>query len=143
MNRNRIDLPPRVLAGLRRSACTAVPAECCGALVGEPRGGALAVRSLVPLENEAVEQRTRFAIDARTVLRVERQSASAGLQLLGFYHSHPQSDALPSALDLEQACPGFVYVIVDARSGAVRAWQLRDERDGFDELAVAAASGDA
>ena len=140
MNRYSVTLSPRIVAGLRRQAAAAVPAECCGALVGVAQTSDIEVRNLIPVENAAADH-SRYLIDADMVLRLERQCACAGLQVVGFYHSHPTTDPEPSPLDLELACPGYVYLIVDATRGALRCWRLRDDRSGFAELPVALLAG--
>lgn len=88
---------------------------------------------MIPLANDS-ERADRYLIEAATVLRLERQAASAGLHVVGFYHSHPAGRAEPSATDLELASPGYIYAIVGPSCGSVRLWQLRDDRGGFDEL---------
>lgn len=135
-----ITIPQRILSGIRREAVTASPAECCGALVGIATLGGWEIRTLIPLVNEASSD-TRFLIDAATVMRLDRQAGCAGLSLLGFYHSHPSGCALPSATDLDFACGGFLYIIAEPRRGDVRAWRLRDDRSGFDELRIASVAG--
>ena len=120
---------------MRRQAATAVPAECCGALIGEVRGQAVEVRALIPVDND-VDRDNAYRIDADAVVRLERYAQCAGLQLLGFYHSHPMGPATPSHADVALASPGFIYAIVQAHSGSVRLWRLADDRGGFRELAV-------
>lgn len=126
-------MPARVAAGLRRHACCALPAECCGALLGSRSPAGLHVRTLVPLTNAETDP-TRYRIEALTVARLEAQAARAGLDVLGFYHSHPRGPAAPSVTDLQLACPGYVYVIVEPGRGGVRAWRLADDRSRFAEL---------
>jgi proteasome lid subunit RPN8/RPN11 len=140
MARNSVTIPPRIIAGLRRQAVATAPAECCGALIGVVRGTVIDVRTLIPVENAATSA-THYHIDAETVLRLERQAACAGLHVVGFYHSHPEHAAEPSATDLELACPGYVHLIVQTDTGSVRGWRLRDDRSGFRELNVAAFEG--
>lgn len=134
---NTINIPGRILAGIRREAVVASPAECCGALVGLVTPSGWDIRTLIPLVNEASSD-ARFLIDAAAVMRLDRQAECAGLSLLGFYHSHPSGSALPSATDLDLACGGFLYIITEPLRGDVRAWRLRDDRSGFDELRIAA-----
>jgi len=55
--------------------------------------------------------------------------------VVGFYHSHPDHPARPSAFDLEHAWPFYSYVIVSVEDGAVadmRSWRLRDDRSEFE-----------
>jgi len=59
----------------------------------------------------------------------------AGLDLLGFYHSHPDHPARPSQYDLDHAWPFFSYIIVSVRAGrpeAMTSWRLREDRSAFD-----------
>jgi proteasome lid subunit RPN8/RPN11 len=130
-----VTVPPRIVAGLRRHAAAALPAECCGALIGAIHRDRREIRTMIPLANQAVGP-DRYSIDARTVLRLERQAACIGLSVIGFYHSHPGGAALPSATDLEHACPGYLYLIVAAGGLDLRAWRLRDDRHGFAELVL-------
>jgi proteasome lid subunit RPN8/RPN11 len=132
--------PLRVAAGrlddLRRHAVEAYPHECCGALIGSDG----AVRAIHPLPNATDEgPRRRFLIRPGDYRGAERAAREAGLELLGFYHSHPDHPAVPSAYDLEHAWPTFAYVIVSVRQaspGAVRCWRLREDRTGFDEQEI-------
>src|SRR5688572_13268689 len=105
--------------------------EICGALIGD---GTLVTRSLA-LANHSVSTHDSFYIPAAEVMRIERAAESAGHMLMGFYHSHPTGEAVPSAADVHEAVPGYVYWIVSG-SGDVRAWRLRDDRTGFDEVDV-------
>jgi desampylase len=135
-----VTIPARIVAGLRRQAVVAAEAECCGALTGLGRGRVINVRGMIPADNTADRPR-RYHIDADTVLRLERQASCAELHVVGFYHSHPGACATPSATDLELACPGYLYLIVETETGVVRAWRLRDDRAGFDEVVVVPLEG--
>lgn len=137
-----MNIPARIIAGLRRQAGAAAPAECCGALIGSIDERLIDVRSLIPVDNEAAAP-TQYHIDADTVLRLERQASCAGLQVVGFYHSHPTESAVPSRTDVDLAFPGYLYLIVQSDLGTVRGWRLRDDRSGFSELPVTAVAGSA
>lgn len=140
MIHDSVVIPSRVLAGLRREAAAAAPAECCGALVGQLHRGAARIRTLLPVANAATDTR-RYLIDAPTVLRLERQAVCAGLEVVGFYHSHPSGAAIPSGTDLELAFPGYLYVIIEPGTGVLRAWRVRDDRRAFDELQLVSLAG--
>jgi proteasome lid subunit RPN8/RPN11 len=118
---------------LRRHAAAVLPAECCGALIGASGAGRTEIRTLIPVAN-AARRPDRYRIDAATVLRLERQAGRTGLYVVGFYHSHPRGTAVPSAADLELACPGYLYLIIGMHCGELRGWRLRDDRSGFHEL---------
>jgi desampylase len=129
-----------MVAGMRRHAVATTSAECCGALIGTTARDRIEVRALLPLDNASADP-TRYLIEAATVLRLERQARSAGMHVVGFYHSHPRGPAAPSPTDLELASPGYVYVIVQPADGTVRGWRLRADRSGFDELPLALLAG--
>jgi proteasome lid subunit RPN8/RPN11 len=61
-----------------------------------------------------------------------REIRAAGLELLGIYHSHPNSDNQPSARDVERAYyPDAAYFILSAHANApdpIRAFSIRDGR---------------
>lgn len=135
-----VNIPPRVVAGIRRHAVSLAPSECCGGLIGRMAGNRIEVRAVIPLENAAPEP-GQYLIEASTVLRLERHAVCAGMHVVGFYHSHPSGCAEPSATDLALASPGYLYVIVQPGEGAVRAWRLRDDRAGFDELPLTLFAG--
>jgi proteasome lid subunit RPN8/RPN11 len=53
------------------------------------------------------------------------------LEILGFYHSHPDHPAAPSAFDIEHAWPWYSYLIVRVSAGRaadLASWQLNDDR---------------
>ncbi len=101
---------------LARAACEVVvaharrerPNECCGLLVGS----AAAVVNAVEARNLAVGP-SRFLIDPQDHIRARRDARARGLDVVGFYHSHPQAEAVPSRRDLDEASyPVALYLIV-------------------------------
>jgi proteasome lid subunit RPN8/RPN11 len=139
-----ICLPPPALEAMRAQARAAYPHECCGALLGRPREGDGAPREVVrpvPLANVWIgAQERRYLIGSDTVLELERQVEREGLELIGFYHSHPDHPPIPSAFDREHAWPWYTYIIVAVSPelvGPVRAWRLDDDRSAFHEEALA------
>ena len=118
---------------IRRHGAEEFPYECCGALI-ELNG---IVVEAIPLQNSTGGGAARrFRIGPDGYRQAEARSRERGGTLAGFYHSHPNEPARPSAYDLEHAWPNFVYVIISVREGAagdITAWHLRDDRSGFDE----------
>lgn len=101
------------------------PREACGLLLGlEGR-----ILSVHPARNELGDE-ARYRIDPRDHFAAIRAARARGLAVMGAFHSHPRSPAVPSPTDREQAWPELVYVIVslatDPQGKSVRAWQLRD-----------------
>ncbi len=120
----------------------AYPHECCGALLG----GDDTARDAFPLPNTTDEgPRRRFLVRPDDYRQAERRATERGLDLLGFYHSHPDHPARPSQYDLDHAWPVFSYVIVSVRKGEpseMTSWRLRDDRSAFDEEPLTVASPD-
>ncbi len=127
-------ISPAALARIRSDASAAYPDECCGALVGSAAG---AVDAAISLDNvTSAERKRRFLVSPEAYRTAETEADRTGRRLLGFYHSHPDHPAEPSAFDLEHAWPNLSYVIVSVRGGEVervRSWRLRDDRSRFDE----------
>ena len=120
----------RVLSELLAHAREANPAECCGVLIG--RGQHITSSQRSP--NLAASPDTRYELDPAVFIRARREARDQGLDVLGFYHSHPHSDAAPSATDLaESMYPDLVYLIVGA-AGEARLFRLR--QDGFAEVVL-------
>lgn len=134
----------RLAARVAAHAEAGYPREVCGILVGR-RDAATEVTSVVevtPTENawaDEDEHHHRFHIAPEVILREERRARALGLELVGFYHSHPDHPARPSATDREYAWPVYAYVIqaVDGGRGTdVACWRLRDDRTGYDAEAI-------
>jgi proteasome lid subunit RPN8/RPN11 len=92
------------------------PHEICGILVG-PRGGKT-VTEAKRARNIIVERaRDRYEIDPRDHIRIQREADADGLDIIGYYHSHPDHPAQASRFDTERAWAGYVYVIVSVANG--------------------------
>jgi proteasome lid subunit RPN8/RPN11 len=129
------------LRTIQSHASLAFPEECCGALLGHGvQGCDSTVLLVVPLTNGSPETRDRrFLIPPDAVRRVERSAAERAMDLLGFYHSHPNAPAIPSTHDRECAWPAYTYLIVPVqrdRAGTPRAWVLAEDRTGFAEREI-------
>lgn len=115
------------------------PDEVCGILIGVRNGDEKTVREVVAVANtweNIGERRRRFTIAPDVLLREERRARAAGLDILGFYHSHPDHEARPSETDREYAWPTYSYVIQAVHKGislTLSSWVLRDDRSGYDE----------
>ena len=137
----RVRLPKPVLGAILEHARAAAPAECCGALIGraESADERRVLRALA-LPNEDASP-ARYRIAPALVRAAEAEAALRGLEVVGFYHSHPGAGPVPSATDLEWAWPWYTYVIVDVSRGLARAWCLREDRSGFGEEELVGGEG--
>ena len=128
-----LKLAAGVVDAIRQHGRETYPHECCGALIGRD-GQAFEAWSLPNTTEEG--PRRRFLVRAVDYRAAEARASEQGLELLGFYHSHPDHPARPSQYDLDHAWPVFSYVIVSVREGDakdVTSWRLADDRSGFEE----------
>lgn len=116
--------------------CRAYPEEGCGVLLGREAGAWRDVERVVAFENRREDSRgNRYLIAPGQFLEAERGARAEGLEVLGFFHSHPDHPARPSAFDLEHAWPYYSYLIVSIEGGAARdsrAWRLAEDRSQFE-----------
>jgi proteasome lid subunit RPN8/RPN11 len=129
-------LQPQADSAIREHGRTAFPHECCGALLG--RDGEVAEAFALPNTTEEGPRR-RFLVRPGDYRAAETRARETGLDLLGFYHSHPDHPARPSQYDLDHAWPSFSYVIVSVMAGEdqrLTSWRLKDDRSAFDEESV-------
>ena len=115
------------------------PNEGGGFLLGELRDGATAIRDVMQVDNVFAEeeQHHRYAMTPQDWMRLEDEADERGLTLVGYYHSHPDSPAIPSDYDREHALPNFVYIITSVNMGRatdMRVWKLQGDRSVFDRV---------
>jgi proteasome lid subunit RPN8/RPN11 len=111
------------------------PNETCGAMLGVDSDADREVRALFPLVNRRDDSpRNRFSVTADDVRGAERAASQQGLELIGWYHSHPDHPARPSEFDREHAWPWYSYVIVSVALGQpqdLTSWRLADDRSHY------------
>ena len=104
------------LQDIRAHGAEGYPNEICGIMVG-PRGEGR-VTEVRRARNIIVERsRDRYEIDPRDHIRIQRQADADGLDIVGYYHSHPDHPAQASRFDTERAWAGYVYLIVSIENG--------------------------
>lgn len=112
------------------------PYECGGMLIGRFEQDKKTVVELLPMENamDKAEQHNRVLILPKDVLKAERYAREKKLDVVGYYHSHPDHPAIPSQFDLDHALPIWTYIIVSVKSGKaadVRSWEMENDRSKF------------
>jgi proteasome lid subunit RPN8/RPN11 len=115
---------------IRRHAVEDYPREVCGLLVGRDESGERWVERAVPARNEAHEG-DRYVVSPEDFLKAEREARPLGLEVVGFYHSHPDAEPSPSATDESQSWPHYTYLIVgvsERHAGAIEGWRRTGER---------------
>ncbi len=113
------------------------PFECCGLLIGRFSDGKKTVAETYPISNAREEEakRNRFLIRPEELLRGEKLARQKGLDVVGFYHSHPDDKARPSQYDLDHAWPTYSYIIASILQGQavdVQSWEMTDDRSSFE-----------
>ena len=148
------------LESVRQHAARDYPSECCGVLLGSASGAEKEVvevvalknlrhdptrsQELLPVDDPGREtERNRFLIDPLDQLRVEKGARERGLDVLGYYHSHPDHPARPSNYDRDHAWPWYSYVIIAVDQGVPKeltSWVLREDRSVFDNERIEVAN---
>ncbi len=111
-----------------------VPKEACGILAGR-RGR---VERVIPVANIAEDPERHYWMDEASQFEAFRAMRRDGRELVGIFHSHPATEAYPSATDMELALyPDAAYVIVSLKDGAVaRAFRIVEGKVAEIELVV-------
>ena len=111
-------LPASFLSAIQAHASETYPLECCGILIGERQGDQKTVLSLRRAGNLNTERaHDRYSMDPKDQIAAEKEARGMGLEVIGYYHSHPDHPALASATDSELAWEGYSYVIVNVIGG--------------------------
>ena len=132
-------LSARHLDEIRRHGEQDYPFECCGLMLGkfenEDRKTVVETYAISNAREEEAK-RNRFLIRPEELMRGERHAREKGLDVLGFYHSHPDDRAVPSQYDLEHAWPTYSYIVVSIEKGRavdLRSWEMESDRSRFNE----------
>jgi proteasome lid subunit RPN8/RPN11 len=112
-------LPPAVAEAIRAHGRETYPHECCGFLLGQA-GGDEAVEVVRASNAREDSPQNRYLIPPEEFVRAQRDADRRGLDIVAFYHSHPDHPARPSAFDQDHAWPGYAYLIAEVRAGEPR-----------------------
>jgi proteasome lid subunit RPN8/RPN11 len=124
-------LKSEVVQAVVAHAREAAPAECCGVLLGAADEVVEAVRT-----RNIADRPTRFEIEPIDHIRAQKSARGRGLDIVGFYHSHPHSSAVPSETDIAQAnYPDHLHLIVSLASDPPEARLYRYDGRNFVEEA--------
>jgi proteasome lid subunit RPN8/RPN11 len=142
-----LKLSAEIATQIRSHGAETYPHECCGALLGRDAGATEAaaagrtqfaareILAVLPLVNRRDDSpRNRFSVTSDDVRDAEKAAQEKGLEVVGWYHSHPDHPAKPSQYDHDHAWPWYSYIIVSVASGEpqdMMSWRLRDDRTDF------------
>jgi proteasome lid subunit RPN8/RPN11 len=121
----------------------AYPEECCGILLGKIHRLARTVVEVIPtinawdktelvVDREIVKTKnSRYTIASQDILQSQKRAREIHLDIIGFFHSHPDYPAIPSTCDRDRAWEVYAYPIVSVINGKVsdlKSWVLDSER---------------
>lgn len=126
-----LELASGVREAMVADARAGAPAEVCGVLGGSRAVDPRRVERAEPVPNVARESDRRYELDPEAQLRAMEGFEADGLDVVGFYHSHPRGPRRPSATDEAQATwPDASYAIVSLgdEHETVGSWRWTGER---------------
>ncbi len=130
-----MNIDPAQLRILHAHAALGYPNEVVGILAGDRADGR--VTHVEPLENERADSpQNRYQVAALVLSRAEQRLEAAGLEIVGYYHSHPDHPSRYSDVDRDHALPNMSYVIVSVVRGEIattQSWRLCEDRAAMTE----------
>jgi proteasome lid subunit RPN8/RPN11 len=116
------------------------PFEACGVLLAARADPRRALRAVRTQNRETESPRVRYQIAPEELIGIQREARRDGLEIIGYYHSHPDHPARPSETDRRIAAEGLsdgVYHVVigveKGERGTPTAWVFRDATQAFEE----------
>ena len=115
-------IPQQLYDQLRAHGEETYPHECCGIMLGKTSDDGLQVAALIRAGNTRTDSaHNRYNIAPIELVKAQREARTQGLDIVGFYHSHPDHPAQWSATDFAEAhWFGCAYVITAIAKGAAQ-----------------------
>jgi [CysO sulfur-carrier protein]-S-L-cysteine hydrolase len=119
-------IPSQAREAMVNHALWCLPEEACGLMAADSRG---VIRMVYPLSN-ADASPTAYTIEPIEHFRALQHAERNGWELIGTFHSHPSTEAYPSATDIARAAePDWLYIVIGLKSvPEVRCFRIRDRR---------------
>jgi len=114
-----LQMPKSIFDNIRSHGEETYPHECCGVLLGHSTAEGWQVASAVRAGNTRTDSaHNRYHIAPVELVKIQREAAKQGLDIAGFYHSHPDHPAQWSPTDFAEAhWIGCSYVITQVANG--------------------------
>lgn len=142
-----LEISPDHLWAIRAHAESTYPDECCGLLLGHLRKDNKTLVEVMATENawsaETSEpfqiidakslgsnKRSHYTIAPEVMLLAQREARDRQLDIIGIYHSHPDTCAIPSEFDRVYAWHQYSYIIVSVQNGKacdLKNWSLDND----------------
>ncbi|MFW0884178.1 M67 family metallopeptidase [Candidatus Acidulodesulfobacterium sp. H_13] len=105
---------------IKKHAAEIFPYEACGGLLGKIEGNDKIIVKVYPAENRFGKITwDSFEIEPKDMLEMDKISRKEDLEILGFYHSHPNHPAIPSSFDINASWPYYSYVILSVKGNNI------------------------
>lgn len=122
------------MEGMCSHAQTDYPKECCGILLGKRLDGKRYVHKVIRTSNivDESEKATHFSMNPLEIIEVEMLAEKEKIEIIGFYHSHPDYEAVASREDMLYMMEGYSYPILSVRNGIcvkVSSFEKRKQTD--------------
>ena len=117
------------LEKIKQHAEQGYPHEVVGILAGKRQNNV--VTEVQNLINERGDTNNRYKVSALTLFRSEQELESRGLEIVGYYHSHPDHPSQYSEYDKDHALPNMSYLILSVMKGqsnTLQSWRLTEDR---------------
>lgn len=115
-----INISKEILEQMLLDGTNRYPEECCGILFGriDEKGVKTAeYAEYADNSRDESEKKRRFEITPEIMLKAELTARRRGYDIIGFYHSHPDCEAIPSEYDRSHALPVYSYIIMSVVKG--------------------------
>jgi proteasome lid subunit RPN8/RPN11 len=116
------------------------PHETCGVLLGRFSDGSVEVLEAQACGNANIDRAAdRYLIEPKDQLRIEKDARTRGLDVVGYYHSHPDHPSQASATDLAQSWEGVLYLILGVEKGEAKrlqGWWRSSGEPAFSEVSI-------
>lgn len=137
--RDRVLIDSNTLFCIKQDVRYACPEEACGVLLGDRETGI--IRDAWSVENKAETDASGryYRIDPLQMQSLERRAEGSGYEIIGFYHSHVEAEAIPSGEDTDRMIPGMAYLIIPVFGdipGRVRAYRKETADGPVEEIDV-------
>ncbi|MBI5827862.1 MAG: M67 family metallopeptidase [Deltaproteobacteria bacterium] len=134
--KSSIIMPRGVYEEIINHARESYPEECCGVLIGATYKDKRVFEVQRAKNTNTERARDRYIIDPRELNFIDKVARTQGLDVIGFYHSHPDHPDKPSQTDRELGQPGYSYIIASVKKGkdvSLRSWIFEEADEPFKE----------
>ncbi len=105
---------------IKKHAAEAFPYEACGGLLGKIEKDSRIVVKAYPAGNRYGRITwDSFEIEPKDILGMDKLCVKEDLDILGFYHTHPNHPAIPSNFDVNASWPFYSYVILSVKGNSM------------------------